>query len=204
MVVQIQRSQVLILRTGTRKGAHLLGVFRSSFETWWIIYVFDWPTVSALTRRLFWSLFPELWSNKGIEYQNNTRVTTETVRHESTYIMLFLTRHNKSINDDNQDALYTSSPCLTRAVLVPFCSWRHNLLLMTLQRPDDSNAITGIVIFTTGRVRKKDRWSSKSQQNNDFDKTTRIVTSTMNNHCSQVNKNLVHHSSDFIILLILI
>ena len=28
-------------------------------------------------------------------YQNNTRVSAETVRHESTYIILFLTRHNE-------------------------------------------------------------------------------------------------------------
>ena len=30
---------------------------------------------------------------------NNTRVSAKTVRHKSTYIILFLTRHNESIND---------------------------------------------------------------------------------------------------------
>ena len=62
-----------------------------------IMYVLEWRTVSALTRGLFWCLFPELRSNEGNKYQNNTRVSPETVRHESTYIILFLTRHNESI-----------------------------------------------------------------------------------------------------------
>ena len=44
------------------------------------------------------------------EYQNNTRVSAETVRHESTYIILFLTRHNESINDYKNDELCISSP----------------------------------------------------------------------------------------------
>ena len=38
----------------------------------------------------FWCLFLEL--------RKNTRVSAETVRHESTYIILSLTRHNESIN----------------------------------------------------------------------------------------------------------
>ena len=39
----------------------------------------------------------------------NTKITHEweTVRHESTYIILFLTRHNQSINDDKNDDCYT-------------------------------------------------------------------------------------------------
>ena len=71
---------------------------------------------TALTRGLFWCLFPELRSNEGNKHQNNTRVSAETVRHESTYIILFLTRHNKSINDDKNDDLYTSSSGPTRSV----------------------------------------------------------------------------------------
>ena len=36
-----------------------------------------------------------------IEYKNNTRMSAETVdRHESAYIILFLTRYSESINDD--------------------------------------------------------------------------------------------------------
>ena len=72
--------------------------------------------VSALTRGLFWCLFPELRSNDGIEHQNNTRVSAETVRYKSSYIISFLTRHTDSINDDGNDDLSTSSQCLTRSV----------------------------------------------------------------------------------------
>ena len=43
-------------------------------------------------------------------------MSAETVCHESTYIILFLTQHNESINDDKNDDLYTSSQCLTRSV----------------------------------------------------------------------------------------
>ena len=93
------------------------------------MYVLSWRTVSAPTRGLFWYLFPKLQSNKGNKHQNNTQVSAETVCHESTYNILFLTWHNESINDDKNDDLYTSSPCLTCSVFV---------LLMTSQSfPDD-------------------------------------------------------------------
>ena len=51
--------------------------------------------------------------NEGNKHQYNIRVSAETVRHESAYIILFLTRHNESINDDKNDDLYTLSPCPT-------------------------------------------------------------------------------------------
>ena len=89
-----------------------------------IMYVLSWRTVSAPTRGLFWYLFPKLQSNKGNKHQNNTLVSAETVHHESTYNVLFLTWHTESINDDKNDDLYTSSPCLTCSVFV---------LLMTSQ-----------------------------------------------------------------------
>ena len=66
----------------------------------------------------FLCLSPELRSNKGNKHQNNTRVSVETVRHESTYIISFLTHHNESINDDKDDDFYTSSPCLICSVFV--------------------------------------------------------------------------------------
>ena len=81
----------------------------------------------------FWCLFLELRSNEGNKHQNNTRVSAETVRHESTYIILFLTRHNESINDDRNDDVYTSSPCLTHSVFV---------LLMTSQSIADDVTMT--------------------------------------------------------------
>ena len=80
------------------------------------MYVLEWRTVSALTIGLFLCLFPELRINEGNRHKNNIPVSAETVRRESTYIILFLTWHNDSINDDKKDDLYTSSLCLTRAV----------------------------------------------------------------------------------------
>ena len=65
-------------------------------------------------RELFWCLFPELRSNEENEHQNNTWVSTETVRQESSYVILFFTWHNDDKNDDKNDDLYISTPCLTR------------------------------------------------------------------------------------------
>ena len=67
------------------------------------------------------------------KYQNNTQVNAEMVGHESTYIILFLTRHNESINDYENEELYTLSPCLTRSVFV---------LLMTSQSTADDVPMT--------------------------------------------------------------
>ena len=69
------------------------------------MYVLEWGTVSS-----------NVFSNK---YQNNTGVSAETVRHKSTYIILFLARHNEYINDDKNGDLYTSTSCLSRLVFVP-------------------------------------------------------------------------------------
>ena len=65
------------------------------------------------------------------KYQNNTRVRAETVRHESTYIILFLTRHNETKNDDKDDDLYTNPPVshsldFRSADDVAIDCWRHN------------------------------------------------------------------------------
>ena len=68
--------------------------------------------------------FPSCKATRETKHQTNTRVSAETVRRESAYIILFLKRHNESINDDENDDPYTSSPCLTRSVFV---------LLMTSQ-----------------------------------------------------------------------
>ena len=46
------------------------------------MYVLSWRTVSALTRVLFWYLF--------IKHQNNPLVSAETIRHSSTYIILYI------------------------------------------------------------------------------------------------------------------
>ena len=72
------------------------------------MYVLEWRTVSAFTRVLFWYLFPELRCNEGNKHQN-TQVSAETVRHKSTYIILFLARHNEAINDD-KTTIFTHRP----------------------------------------------------------------------------------------------
>ena len=97
---------------------------------------------------LFWCLFPELHSNEGNKHQNNTRVSALTVRHKSTHIILFLTRHNESINDAKKEDLHTSSPCLTRSlyVLLMTSQMTHNRLAMTSQWPDNYDANTWQVI----------------------------------------------------------
>ena len=109
------------------------------------MYVLEWRIVSALTRGLFWCLFPELRSNEGNKYQDNTRVSTKTVRHESSYIILFLTRHNESINEYKTTS-FTHRPRVS-LTLFSFCWWHHGRLLMTSQWPDNCDAITWIVIF---------------------------------------------------------
>ena len=54
------------------------------------MYVLEWRTVSALTRVLFWYLFPSLLHNSGNKHQNNPLVSAETIRHSSTYIILYI------------------------------------------------------------------------------------------------------------------
>ena len=75
----------------------------------------------------------EGYKKEGNKHKNNTQVKAETVHQESTYIILFLTWHNESMNDDKNDNLYTSSSCLT---LVAF------LLLMMSQSIADDITIT--------------------------------------------------------------
>ena len=50
-----------------------------------IMYVLSWQTVYALTRVLFWCLFPSLLRNSGNKHQNNPLVS-----HSSTYIILYI------------------------------------------------------------------------------------------------------------------
>ena len=52
------------------------------------------------SRELFRGLLTELRSNEVNKHQDNTQVSAETVRHESIYIILFLTRHNNNKNED--------------------------------------------------------------------------------------------------------
>ena len=108
------------------------------------MYVLEWRIVLALTRGLFWCLFPELRSNEGNKHENDTRVSAETVRHESTYLIVFHTRHNDSINDD-KTTIFTPRTHVSHARFL-FCWWRHNLFLMTLQWTHICDAITWLVM----------------------------------------------------------
>ena len=46
--------------------------------------------LNQILRVLFWYLFPSLLRNSGNKHQNNPLVSAETVRHSSTYIILYL------------------------------------------------------------------------------------------------------------------
>ena len=111
----------------------LCGSLPISWNVYIIMYVLTWRTVNAVTRVLFWCLFPELRSNDGNKHQNSTRVSALTVRHKSTYIILILTWHNESINDAKNEDLHTSSPCLNHSLYV---------LLMTSQSIGDDVTMT--------------------------------------------------------------
>ena len=54
------------------------------------MYLLSWRTVSVLTRMLFLYLFPSLLHNSGNKHNNNPLVSAETVRHSSTYIILYI------------------------------------------------------------------------------------------------------------------
>ena len=55
-----------------------------------IMYVLSWRTGSALTRVLFLFLFPLLLRNSGNKHKKHPLVSVETVRHSSTYIILYI------------------------------------------------------------------------------------------------------------------
>ena len=89
------------------------------------------------SRVLFWCLFPELRSNEGNKHQNNTRVSTETVCHKSTHIILFVTRQNESINDD-KTMIFTHHSRVSLSFrsaddVIIDCQWRHNDLTIVTQ-----------------------------------------------------------------------
>ena len=80
-------------------------------------------------------------------YQNNIRVSAETVRHDSTCVVSFLARHNGLINDDTTST-FTHRPRVSLARLSS-CWWRQNRWLMTSQRPHNCDATTWIVISSS-------------------------------------------------------
>ena len=75
------------------------------------MYVLEWRTVSVVTGGLFWCLFPELRSNN--KHENHTRMSTETVRHESTCLLLLISMlwHRQAIFKSKGDKLCSSAEC---------------------------------------------------------------------------------------------
>ena len=58
-----------------------------------IMYVLSWQTVSVLTRELFLCLLPSLLRNSGNKRKNKPLVNAETIRHSSTFIILYIFDH---------------------------------------------------------------------------------------------------------------
>ena len=67
------------------------------------MYVLSWRTAFALTQVLFWGFFPSLLCNSGNKHQNNLLVSAETIRHSSTYIILYIPYDDKFNNDNRKD-----------------------------------------------------------------------------------------------------
>ena len=135
--------------------------------------------VKCVIIRKWWvtqCLLPEVRSNEANKHQNNTRVSTETVRHQSIYIYIYIiqfpTRHNESMNYD-KTAIFTHRSRVSFA-RVSFCWWRHNRLPMTSQWPDNCDAITWILLSNSlyidfihgddGRSCKKCTYSNYANQ----------------------------------------
>ena len=99
----------------------------------------------------------------------NTKITLKwvhlTVHHESTYIVLFFTWNNKSINyEKNEKKIFTQLTSVS-LFLFTFCWWRHNRLLMTSQWPDNCVRITQTVIYNSLDIDFIHSWLCK---NNSF------------------------------------
>ena len=78
-----------------------------------IMYVLSSHSVSSLIRVLFLCLFPSLLRNSGNKHKNNPLVSAETVRHSSTYIILYFCWSNGIIKNGWQDL---KKPCSTLSV----------------------------------------------------------------------------------------
>ena len=108
------------------------------------MYVLEWWTVSALTRGLFWYLFPELRSNDAINTKRTLRwARKQFVTRVHTLFYFFHEKTNPSMTTETM--IFTHRPRISLARF-SFCWWRHNRLLMTSKWPDNCDAITGIVI----------------------------------------------------------
>ena len=112
------------------------------------MYVLLWRTISALTRGLFCCLFPDLLSKEGNKHQTNTRVSAETVRYESTYIIFNFLHDKTDPKMMIKTTIFTHHPRVSLARF-SFSCWRHNRMLMRSLWPDSCDAITWIMISSS-------------------------------------------------------
>ena len=90
-----------------------------------IMYVLSWRTVSTPTRVLFLCLFPSLLRNSGNKHKNYPFVSTETVRHLSTYIILYVSWWHQAITCSSTEILLIKSrgtPVESQSVIMLFLS----------------------------------------------------------------------------------
>ena len=74
------------------------------------MYVLSWRTVSALTGVLFWCLFLYEFILVYIficnKHQNNPLVSAETIRHSSTYIIIYIYEYIMALQYATQTSIY--------------------------------------------------------------------------------------------------
>ena len=128
------------------------------------MYVLVWRTVYALTRGLFWCLFPEFRGNEGNKHQNNTRVSAYTVRHKSTHYFISYTtwRNHKWRSKRGYSHIIPVSHSLALRYVDDVTidrRWRNNDQTIVTRTRDNwyltrYMSILFTAIFTAGRVRK--------------------------------------------------
>ena len=143
----------------TSQGNPISWQYDKCYEAWSCLY----RGQCVYWRVLFWCLCAELRSNEGNKQQNNTPPSAYTVRHDNTYIILFLTRHIKPTYDDKRRSSHIDSASqllLLRFVdhVLIYCWWCHKAITW----PDNCDASTWKVISDSldidfihgGRVRR--------------------------------------------------
>ena len=108
------------------------------------MYVLVWRTVSAITRGLFWCLFPDCEATREIKI----KITLEWAQKQfvTRVQILFYFFHditNPSMTIKTTIFIYRPRVSLAR---FSFCWLCHNQLLMTSQCPNNCDTITWIVI----------------------------------------------------------
>ena len=107
------------------------------------MYVLEWGTISVLTRGLFWCLFPELRSNEGNRYQNNTQMSAETVRHQSTDIILYIASIACEVTQKYMGNIYPlQNTAKTMYIILPVYCFLHIPFLHDVTDPQMTITIT--------------------------------------------------------------